>query len=180
MIPANPSRRQLQIAVAIVFALIVGYAYEITYHFGRYLDLSRLLIVSVLVGLGLGLAAAYWLGKGWKNSYDRMRLYVGLGVMGIFFAPLFISWSNRLWDFQLPQTIEARFISADGRVKSRFGSADRTPEPDSYATVVAIDGALFRFDTPQPLYPAAQPEDRVPLRLHPGFWGLRYVSAEVE
>lgn len=176
MIPANPTRRQLQIAVGIVFAVIVGYAYEITYHFGTYLYLTRLLVISVLIGLPLGLAAAYWLGAHWKNSYDRMRLYVGLAVMGVFFSPLFISWSNRLLDFRLPQTIEARLIRTDGRVKSRFGGADRTPEPDSYATVVSIDGAIFRFDTQQPLYPNADPDDWVPLRLHSGFWGLPYVS----
>jgi hypothetical protein len=180
MIPAHPSRRQLLLTVGVVFACIVGYAVEITEYFGRYLDLTQLLIIGAGAGIPIGLLAAHRLGAGWQNAYDRMRLYLGLAVTGLFFGPLLLSWSNRWLDFRLPETIQARFISADGRIKSRFGTADRSPEPDSYATVVAIDGALFRFDTKQPLYPNASPDDPVPLRVHPGFWGLPYVAVEAE
>ncbi len=180
MIPAHPSRQQLLLAAGVVFACIVGYAWEITYYFGRYLDLTRLLVIGAAAGVLIGLLAAHRLGASWQNAYDRMRLYLGLAVAGLSFGPLFLSWSNRLLDFRLPETIQVRFISAGGRVKSRFGTADGSPEPDSYATIVAIDGALFRFDTQQPLYPNAQRDDQVPLRLHPGFWGLPYVAVEAE
>lgn len=166
--------------VLLVLVAIVFYALEITYYFGRYLEFDRLLAWGAAGGLLLGLGIAFRYRNRWTESYDRLRLFIGLGIGGLLFGPWLLSAGNRLFDLSPPETVTVTFISTDGRVKSRFGSAGGPREPDSYATVVAIDGELFRFDTEDLLYPTASNGDRVPLRLHPGFWGLRYVVVETD
>jgi hypothetical protein len=166
--------------VVLVLIAIVLYAIEITYHFGRYLQLNRLLAIGAAIGLLAGIGLAYGYRKRWTDGYDRMRFFIGLGIGGLLFGPWLLSSSNRLLDWHSPDTRMVTFVSADGRVKSRFGSAGGPSEPDSYATVVSIEGELFRFDTQDLLYPNASNGDQVPLRLQPGFWGLDYVVVEAE
>jgi hypothetical protein len=168
------------IAVGAVLIGIVLYAVEITYFFGRYLQLNSLLAIGAGVGLVLGIGIALRYRRRWTDSYDQMRLLIGLGIAGLLFGPLLLSGSNRLLDFRPPRSENAVFISTEGRVKSRFGVTGPAPEPDSYATIVLIEGQLLRFDTKAPLFTDATNGDPVTLLIQPGFWRLRYVVVESE
>lgn len=164
------------------FAIAALYAWEFNY-FNRYLSFTRLMIVGLLAGAVLGSLAAWWWGRQFTDSYDRMRFSLGVVLAGIMLGPLLVSLANRWLDFRAPRIEAVEFVRTDGRYKSRFGLPDPEEmlQPNTYHLYFYHRASLQRviFDE-SPGLEDRQRGDTIALEIRPGLLGLPWVRSLAE
>ena len=154
------------------------YALEIPY-FNRYFSFSRLLIYSEVFGLIVGGTAAWYLGRDLTDSYDLMRLRIGLVFAGLFFGPLFFSLFNRILD-PWPRNVElVEFAGIEGRVSSRFGlpNQEESADANAYHIYFYRDNQLTRivFDK-NPDLEDVREGDQIGILVRKGLFGVEWVQ----
>jgi hypothetical protein len=161
------------------FCLISLYAIEIPY-FNRYFSFAVFLTYSEIFGVLLGGLAAWYFGKSLADSYDRMRLRIGLVVAGLIFGPLVFSLMNR-WLDPWPRNIElVEFAGTEARVSSRFGIPDpeEAVEGDTYHIYFYRKDQLKRIVfNRKPNLENVQEGDQIGLLVRKGLFGLEWVQS---
>lgn len=172
---------RIEIAAAVLgfFLLVVLYATEIPF-FNRYLSFSKFMIFSLTFGLILGGAGAWYFSKKLTDSYDRMRLRIGLLVAGLIFGPLLFSLINRHLD-PWPSRIETvEFFDLEERYSSRFGLPEtgKTPEPNSIHLYFYRNSSLTRIVFNKKIdLTGVDRGDLIGIIIRQGLFGVEWVKA---
>lgn len=155
---------------------IVLYVFEFQ-HFHNMFQVRSLLLASAIVGFLVGGGISWYLTKGVKEAYDRMRITVGVTILTIVFMPLLLSWINRLLVFRTPTEEKVEFVRQEGFSASRFGNYQgKNPEADGVYTFVIRDGELKRLKSKNPIFPFALEGDEVTIRVLKGALGWEVVD----
>ncbi|MEM8908746.1 MAG: hypothetical protein AAGD05_12940, partial [Bacteroidota bacterium] len=121
----------------VIFLVIALYALEMR-HFSNTLEVKRLVLISFVVGFGIGGALAFRLRKYGDEPIEVFQICVIVILLTIAVMPLLLSMTNRLIVFQSIQNERAEFVESDAYIASRFG---RLPdqEIEGYHTFVIHD-----------------------------------------
>jgi len=116
----------------LLFAIIVGYAFEIR-HFSNTFKIESLLFSAVGVGFVIGLLLGFYFSKNIKNSLEKFQVIVALVFAGLIVTPLLM---------------EQQVYS-----QSRFGQLEGQMKPDGYYLFFYKNRKLERVKTKQLLFP---------------------------
>lgn len=159
-----------------IVGLITAYVFEFRY-LSNTIGAGKLIGFSALAGSLLAAMVARPLALRESDGIGKLRLWLGLALMGAMFGPLFGSWLNRLPSRREPVVIQARFIEEKPYAQRPFGVLEgETVEPDGYYIFVLFEDAIHRFQSPVQRFRNAKKNEMVELPMRKGLLGFRLVD----
>jgi len=160
----------------LIFGFIFAYTQEVP-KLQNTLDFRSLMLSAVLIGALLGLAIGYFLGRERREILERFQMALGLLVFTILLMPLLVSWTNRAFAYQTPQTEQLELLRVEQYAGSRFGrQAELRSAPDGYRIFVLREGQILRLQYPRMPFPNKEKGDLVPITVSKGLWGFEFVD----
>lgn len=174
--------REGYIKVAFAFLIIIGsivlYVFEFR-QFDLILEMKRLLLYALVVGLVIGIWVSRKLSAGEQEAFERMRIYMITVLVVLIFSPLYISLLNRWLDFREPEYREASFEKADAYISENYGVLKgEDPEIAGYKLTLVLDQEVLQLKAKQNPFPNNKTGDKVLLPIKRGLFGISYVSFE--
>lgn len=156
-------------------SLIVLMAFEIPY-FSRTLDAKQLVYTALGVGFVFGLIWAFlWRGKA-KNATEKIQIFSFCILLSMFFAPLFVSMSNRMLSSDL-QKEKITVLDIDKRYTEAYGSIDgKVKQPNLFVVVFERKGEIVNFKSRNPQFVNVQNGNVVEVEILQGTWGFCLVE----
>lgn len=166
------------ILATIVFGLIILYVFEISW-FQRTLHATPLLLFSLLIGSIIGLIAAYYYRDSAEDLTERVQIYIFFLVVGMTFAPLLGSLSNRLLARsavrEVPAVvyhIQAKYASAYGVIKGE------KPAVTQWKIALETPDGLLQLILKEPIFTEVERGDSLYLHVKKGLWGAEFLDLE--
>ncbi len=164
------------VVAVIIFGLIVLYVFEFP-HFDLILNPKRLILFAVAFGLVLGIILGKRFSTGVKEAYERMRIYMILTVLCLFFMPLLISLANRFLDFRTPESKEVILENVEAYISEKYGVLKgEDVKIAGYKIVIVMDQEVHQLKSKQNPFPNYKQGDKVQIAIYNGLFGIKYVG----
>jgi len=158
-----------------LFGIIFLYANEFHY-FSNTINVSRLVLASVLVGLVIG---GYFIYKYVPRFNDPFEKAIIILVLILFTAgtmPLIASLSNRLFSFRQMKMEEVTLFQEEMYGESRFGILEgEGPPVDGFYLFFIRDNHLERIKTSDPNFRGLPKGAKIKIPIKRGLWGFDIV-----
>ncbi len=162
--------------VLAVLACIVIYVLHFD-HFGKMLDTRYFLLLSLGIGLLIGIAIGHKYAKKEHDVVEQMRLYIFCTGVAIVFMPLFVALTNRYLDFKAPQSKMAQILELKASIGQPYGYVKGEEKiATRFKIVLLYEDEIYDIVTKKPAFLNYRPGDNIPIEIRSGLLGIRYFN----
>lgn len=166
------------VAVALFFALIYGYALEMTY-FSNTFDIRYLFFRGLAVGAIAGLLCFFYYKKNITDGLEQFQLGAFLVLIGMVVFSYLGIWSNHFFVEKRPLSMKVVFQRDEPIRTGRFGiSKGKLPKIDGFYTYFLRNSDIDRVRSKQQLFRGVELGTQVELPIQKGLWGFEFVEIE--
>ncbi len=166
------------IGVLLVFGVIYLYVLEFPF-FQNTLNISRLLLSSLLTGAILGSILGFQFGKKSSELLERTQIFIAGLLLTTLIMPLLISVYNRKFTSQPPQIERLEFLRQETFAGSRFGNlAELKEKPDGFRIYLLRNGEVLRLQKKEAPFQGKKQGEKVDIPVYRGPLGIEYIVWE--
>ncbi len=174
------SKLLIFLAVLGIFGAIVLYVQEFQW-FQNYLNPSKMVWGSLLLGLAVGVVLGYRFQKNGEELVDRIQIWTVCIIVAILPMPLLASLTNRLFAEQNAHETKVEFWEEKahliGRSPTIYGFIEGNKKNEmGYFIFVIIDGELVRVKSKTPRFANAVQGDTVVVPIRKGLFNVDFVE----
>jgi len=173
-LPASGYLKAILITILIFLAIIL-YVLQFE-HFDKILNTSYFLLLSLALGLALGILIGKRYADKEHDIVEKMRLYMICGGLCIVFMPLFIALTNRLLDFKAIQFKDAQLLEFRPQTSQPFGYLKGEEyNITHYKSTLLINEDIFKIKTRVNPFPEHEVGDQILVPVRQGLLGIKYL-----